>query len=90
MRRGRKAELLSVKIASGTYREDEDGHRIELKPEAIVSENTIPMPDWLTAEGKRIWQEDINHCVPPLTEADTNCFAMYCNLMGFIAISYRL
>jgi phage terminase small subunit len=89
MKRGRKGELPSVKIANGTYREDEDGHRIDLKPEEMKSGKDIPLPDWLTPEAKKFWLDNVDKCVPPLIEADTNCFAMYANLMGFIAISYR-
>ena len=88
MKRGRLAATPSTKLANGTFYKSRDGNKIEMKPEMTNTENSILLPNWLTSLGREVWLDNINYCTPVLTDADVNCFAIYCNLMGLIQQYY--
>lgn len=55
MKRGRKAELPSVKEARGTLQPCRDANRVE-----VIDQTGLPArPDWLTAAGEEVWIDEI-------------------------------
>jgi hypothetical protein len=86
MRRGPKPELPSLKARSGTFRPHRDRFKVE-----ILTSSTFPVkPDWLTAAGQTIWDENIARAATiGLTEHDSVVFAIFCNLTGEIAQAMR-
>ena len=87
MNRGPKPQLPSEKAARGTLRKHRDGDVIE-----VVEPNALPMqPDWLTAEGQEVWQDDLGRVIASklATERDSTAFANLCNLQGMIVKCWR-
>jgi phage terminase small subunit len=86
MRRGPKPELPSLKARSGTFRPHRDRFKVE-----ILTSSTFPVkPDWLTAAGQTIWDENVARAAAiGVTEYDTVIFAIFCNLTGEIAQAVR-
>jgi hypothetical protein len=86
MTRGPKSELPSVKASSGTFRP----HRDRLKVEVVTSSALPVKPDWLTAAGQTIWDENVARAAAVgVTEHDSVVFAIFCNLTGEIAQAER-
>jgi hypothetical protein len=88
MRRGRVEKLPSERLAEGTFRKDLHANKIELKPMTRTPVFIYP-PEWLTPDGKIVWEENIKNCTPSLEDADVNCFGMFCNMMGLIQQCYK-
>lgn len=68
-------------------RQDRHGDLIEL-----TSSDALPqMPDWLTAHGQEVWQDDVARVAGHLlaTEEDSTAFGNYCNLQGEIIKAWR-
>ena len=86
MRRGPKPETPSVKANGGTFRP----HRDRLKVEVVASGALPAKPDWLSAAGQTIWDENVARAAAVgVTEHDTVIFAIFCNLTGEIAQAVR-
>jgi hypothetical protein len=86
MRRGPKPETPSVKANGGTFRP----HRDQLKVE-VVTPSALPVkPDWLSAAGELIWEENVDRAAKiGVTAHDSVIFTIFCNLTGEIAQTVR-
>jgi phage terminase small subunit len=86
MKRGPKPELPSVKANSGTFRPHRDRFKVE-----VAASSALPVkPDWLTAAGQKIWDENKARAATiGITEHDTVIFTIFCNLTGEIAQAVR-
>lgn len=87
MKRGRRAELPSVKDARGTSRPDRDGGLVE-----VIDHTGLPSkPDWLTAAGEEVWIDEVGRVAVGkfVSERDTTMFANYCNLQGAINQAWK-
>lgn len=87
MKAGRKPDLPSVKEARGTLQRCRDANRVEvIEPDALPAQ-----PDWLTAAGEEIWQDEIGRVASGrlVSERDSTMFANYCNLQGAIVMAWR-
>jgi hypothetical protein len=86
MRRGPKPELPSVKANGATFRPHRDRFKVE-----VITSGALPVkPDWLTASGQTIWDENIDRAAAVgVTEHDTVVFTIFCNLTGEIAQAVR-
>jgi hypothetical protein len=82
MRRGPKPELPSVKAKCGTLRPHRDRYKVE-----VLTSSALPVkPDWLSASGHAIWDENTARAATVgVTEHDTVIFTIFCNLTGEIA-----
>jgi hypothetical protein len=86
MRRGPKSETPAVKANSGTYRP----HRDRLKVEVVTSSALPVKPDWLSAAGELIWDENVDRAATTgVTAHDSVIFTIFCNLTGDIAQTVR-
>jgi hypothetical protein len=84
MKRGAKPPLPSTKVARGTYKRSRDLGKFELIPP-----DAMPVrPAWLTAAGEEVWIDNVGRAMPPLTEADSVVFAIFCNTVGAIGQAY--
>jgi hypothetical protein len=73
----------SEKRKRGTFRPCRDAAVVELiEPDALPIE-----PDWLTAEGRCAWMENIGRVAASrlVGEIDSSLFAVLCNLQGNLA-----
>jgi phage terminase small subunit len=86
MRPGPKPELPSVKANGGTFRPHRDRFKVE-----VVASGALPAkPDWLSAAGQTIWDENVARAAAVgVAEHDTVIFAFFCNLAGEIAQAVR-
>lgn len=88
MKRGRKSELPSTKLARGTLQKCRDSGRVE-----VIEREQLPLqPDWLTPEGQDVWLEDLGRVATHslVSELDSTVFGNYCNLQGAINKAWRL
>ena len=86
MRRGPKPEMPSVKANCGTFRP----HRDQFKVEVVTSGASPVKPDWLSAAGQTIWDQNVARAAAiGVTEHDSVVFAIFCNLTGEIAQAVR-
>ncbi|MBL4802629.1 MAG: hypothetical protein JKY45_12120 [Emcibacter sp.] len=77
MKRGRKPEPASTKVARGTYRRDRDADKLQL----IVPDSPPMMPEYLDAAAEIVWQEEIGRVMEAgAGEMDSSEFAAYCSL----------
>jgi hypothetical protein len=87
MNRGPKRQLPSEKRAKGTYQPVRDANVVE-----VVEPTAMPLqPDWLSAEGQEVWQDDIGRVLSSrlVTERDSTAFANYCSLQALIVKCWR-
>jgi hypothetical protein len=77
MKRGRKPEPPSTKVARGTFQPIRDG----VKTEIIVAGDPPVRPDYLTPEAIDVWQEVIGRVMAAgVSEVDSALLARYCSL----------
>ena len=84
MNRGPKRKAPEVKIAAGTYQSCRD------KPVHLIIEASQPQaPDYLTAEAKAVWHEEISRVTRAGTcELDSSLFARYCSLEAIVRATF--
>ena len=86
MRRGRKSETPAVKANGGTFRPYRDRFKVE-----VLTSSALPVkPDWLSAAGELIWDENVDRAAKiGVTAHDSVIFTIFCNLTGEIAQAVR-
>ncbi len=86
MKRGRKPEPPSTKLARGTLQPVRDGAKAEI----IVPGDPPVQPDYLTAEAIDVWQEELGRVMAAgLAEIDSSLFARYCSLEALVRQAFN-
>lgn len=86
MQRGPKKKSIDEKKAVGSYRPCRDN------PNVIIPASTEPpqMPDYLTADAKTVWFEELDRVTRSGTsELDSSLFADYCCLAAIVRAAFK-
>jgi hypothetical protein len=86
MKRGRKPELPSTKLARGTFQPVRDAGKTEI----ITAGDPPVRPDYLTPEAIDVWQENIGRVMTTgNTETDSDLFARYCSTEALVRAAFK-